>query len=55
MALVLAVQRGQPYLLGRSFIMRTDHRSLKYLWDQCIATEAQQWWLMKLTGYDFIT
>jgi hypothetical protein len=39
--------------LGPTFVVRTDHRSLKYLWDQTIATEAQQKWLIKLMGYDF--
>lgn len=50
MALVLAVQKWRPCLLGRSFLVRTDHRSLKLLWEQRIATEAQQKWLIKLLG-----
>lgn len=53
MALVLAVQKWRPCLLGRSFLVRTDHRSLKLLWEQRIATEAQQKWLIKLLGYNF--
>jgi hypothetical protein len=53
LALVTSIQRWHPYLLGQRFVVRTDHRSLKYLWDQTIATEAQQRWLIKLMGYDF--
>lgn len=44
---------GEHYLLGRQFVVRTDHASLKYLWDQRICTTAQQKWLAKLVGYDF--
>jgi hypothetical protein len=51
---VSSVQKWRPYLLGQSFVVGTDHRSLKYLWDQTIVTEAQQMWLVKLVGYDFI-
>jgi len=54
LALVASVQKWRPYLLGQQFVVRTDHRSLKYLWDQTIVTEAQQKWLVKLVGYDFI-
>jgi hypothetical protein len=53
LALVTAIQRWRPYLLGQRFVVRTNHRSLKYLWDQTITTEAQQKWLVKLMGYDF--
>ncbi|KAA8517478.1 hypothetical protein F0562_017771 [Nyssa sinensis] len=54
LALVLAVQKWRPYLLGRQFIVRTDQRSLQYLWSQRISTAAQQRWLYKLMGFDFI-
>ncbi|KAK8934132.1 hypothetical protein KSP39_PZI014431 [Platanthera zijinensis] len=53
MALVLAVQHWRPYLLGRAFVVRTDHHSLRYLLQQKIATPAQQLWVAKLLGYDF--
>lgn len=31
LALVIAVQKWRPYLLGSDFIIRTDHQSLHYL------------------------
>lgn len=52
--LVLAVQKWRHYLLGRSFVVRTNHSSLKYLWDQRIHIVSQQKWLLKLLGLDFI-
>ncbi|GLT61287.1 hypothetical protein SLA2020_340060 [Shorea laevis] len=53
LALVMAVQKWRPYLLGRHFVVRSDHHSLKYLWSQKISTTAQQRWLYKLMGFDF--
>jgi hypothetical protein len=31
LALVTAIQKWRPYLLGQQFVVRTDHHSLKYL------------------------
>lgn len=53
MALVSCTQKWRHYLLGRHFVVRTDHSSLKYLWDQKLTTSAQHKWLIKLTGFDF--
>lgn len=53
LALVSAVQKWRHYLLGRQFVVRTDHSSLKHLWEQRIHTVAKQKWLTKLLGYDF--
>ncbi|CAH9084949.1 unnamed protein product [Cuscuta europaea] len=53
MGLALAVQHWRPYLIGRKFVVRTDHRSLKHLLTQRIATSSQQIWVAKLLGYDF--
>jgi hypothetical protein len=36
--LVLAIRHWRSYLWGRRFVVRTDHYSLKYLLDQCLAT-----------------
>ncbi|KAJ8622739.1 hypothetical protein MRB53_031268 [Persea americana] len=44
----------EAVLVSRQFTVSTDHQSLKYLWEQRIATTAQQKWLVKLMGYDFV-
>ncbi|KDP33197.1 hypothetical protein JCGZ_12719 [Jatropha curcas] len=54
LALVLAVQKWRSYLLGQKFIVRTNHQSLKHLWNQKITFAAQQNWLFKLMGFDFV-
>ena len=53
LAIVKSVRHWRPYLLGRTFTVRTDQRSLKYLMDQQITTPAQAHWLSKLLGYDY--
>lgn len=53
LALLLAFQKWRQCLLGRRFVGKTDHFSLKYLWELNIHTVAQQKWLAKLLGYDF--
>lgn len=53
LAVVYAVHKWGHYLLGRHFVIRTDHLSLKYLLDQKISTSMQQKWLTKLLGYDY--
>lgn len=42
LALILAVQKWRPYLLGQKFIVRTEHQTLKHLWSQKITTTTQQ-------------
>ncbi|XP_040988915.1 uncharacterized protein LOC121236530 [Juglans microcarpa x Juglans regia] len=53
LALVCAVGKWRPYLLGQSFKIKTDQQALKYLLEQRVATEAQHKWISKLMGYDF--
>ncbi|KAJ0938964.1 putative nucleotidyltransferase, Ribonuclease H [Helianthus annuus] len=53
LALVLAVQKWNHYLLGHHFFIRTDHYTLKFLLEQRITTTEQQRLLLKLMPYDF--
>ena len=50
LALILAVQKRRPYLLGRKFFVWTNEHNLKHLWEQKITTATQEKWLVKLTG-----
>lgn len=52
-SLVSTVQKWRPYLLGRSFKVKIDQQSLKFLLEQRVGTISQQRWLSKLLGYDF--
>ncbi|XP_073352309.1 uncharacterized protein [Aegilops tauschii subsp. strangulata] len=51
--LVQAMRHWRPYLWGRSFQIRTDHYSLKFLLDQRLSTVPQHQWISKLFGFDF--
>ncbi|MCI02994.1 RNA-directed DNA polymerase (Reverse transcriptase), partial [Trifolium medium] len=53
MALVLSIQHWRHYLLGRQFVVYTDHKSLKYFLQQRVSSPDQQCWLAKLLGYQF--
>ncbi|KAL0541241.1 hypothetical protein IC582_021283 [Cucumis melo] len=53
MAVVLAVQKWRPYLLGAKFIVRTNQRSLKFLLEQRVIQPQYQKWIAKLLGYSF--
>jgi hypothetical protein len=53
MALVLCIQHWRHYLLGKEFIVYTDHKSLKHFLQQRISSPDQQCWLAKLLGYQF--
>jgi hypothetical protein len=53
MGLVLAMSHWSPYLWGRPFLICTDHYSLKFLFDQKLATIPQHQWVSKLLGFYF--
>lgn len=53
LAVLYAIDKWRPYLLGHQFTIITDHQTLKHLLDQRIATPAQHKWLVKLLGYDY--
>lgn len=52
-AITTAVRKWRQYLLGHSFVILTDHKSLKDLMSQVIQTPEQQVYLSKLLGYDY--
>ncbi|KAH9779621.1 hypothetical protein KPL71_007762 [Citrus sinensis] len=53
LAIVKAIRKWRPYLIGKPFTVRTDQKSLKYFLEQRITTPAQARWLPKLLGYDY--
>ncbi|KAD1976350.1 hypothetical protein E3N88_42078 [Mikania micrantha] len=53
LALALAVQKWSHYLLGTHFFIKTDHYTLKFLFEQRLTTTEQQRLLLKLMPYQF--
>ncbi|KAJ3703306.1 hypothetical protein LUZ61_007011 [Rhynchospora tenuis] len=51
LALVSAVTKWKHYLMGDTFVIRTDHISLKHLLEQRVNTAMQHKSLSKLLGY----
>jgi len=52
-AITSSVRKWCHYLLGTSFTILTDHKSLRDLMSQVIQTPEQQTYLSKLLGYDY--
>lgn len=48
-----AVKKWRQYLLGQTFKIYTDHKSIKNIMNQTIQTTEQQIWLTKLLGYSY--
>jgi hypothetical protein len=53
MAMLHALKKWLPYLIGRNFKVKTDHNSLKYFLEQRLSLEEQQKWVTKMLGYHF--
>jgi hypothetical protein len=53
MAILHALKKWCPYLIGRHFKVKTDHDSLNYFLEQRLSSEEQQKWVTKILGYDF--
>jgi len=52
-AIVHALSMWRHYLLGRKFELKTDHMSMKYLFDQPSLNFRQSMWLEYLREFDF--
>ena len=53
MAIVFAMKKWRPYILGKHFVVRTDQRSLRFLLEQREVETEYQKWLLKLMPYNF--
>lgn len=53
LAIIFAVKQWRSYLWGRKFIIKTDHRPLKYLLEQKDLSQEQFKWLHKLWGLQY--
>jgi hypothetical protein len=53
MAILHALKKWNPCLIGRHFKVKTDHDSLKYFLEERLSSEEQQKWVTKILGYDF--
>ncbi|KAF9744817.1 Retrovirus-related Pol polyprotein from transposon 17.6, partial [Nosema granulosis] len=53
LALVKGIEKYRHYLLGRPFILKTDHKALTYLWETKNLTGRLLRWSLKLAEYDF--
>ncbi|KAF7152598.1 hypothetical protein RHSIM_Rhsim01G0083100 [Rhododendron simsii] len=52
-AVLMSVTKWRHYQLGRKFLIKTDHQSLKFILEQRVTTPMQQKWLSKLMGFDY--
>jgi hypothetical protein len=53
LAILHAVKKWHPYLIGRHFKVKIDHDSLKYFLEKRLSLEEKQKWVTKMLGYDF--
>ncbi|WUR04295.1 endonuclease [Vairimorpha necatrix] len=53
LAVVKGIENYRHYLLGREFILKTDHKALTYLWEAKNPTSRLLRWAMKLQEYAF--
>ena len=53
LAILHALKKWCPYLIGRHFKVKIEHDSLKYFLEQRFSLEEHQKWVTKKLGYDF--
>ena len=53
LAILHALNKWRPYLMGRHFKVKIGHDSLKHFLEQRVSSEEKQKWVTKMLGYDF--
>ena len=53
MAVLKGVEHYKYYLIGKEFLLRTDHRSIEYLWSTQNTNSRLLRWALKLQEYKF--
>ena len=53
LAILHALKKWIPYLMGRHFMVKIDHDSIKHFLEQILSSEEQKKWVTKMLGYDF--
>ena len=53
LAIMHALAKFRPYLVGNRLKVKTDHNSLRYFLDHKGLNERQQKWISKIQAYDF--
>lgn len=53
LAVLLAVKKWYAYMVGRPFLICTDHQSLRFLAYREAITPYHQKWVAKMLGYDY--
>ena len=54
MAIVFAIKKWRPYIIGKQFVVRIDQRNLCFLLEQRVVEAEYQKWILKLMPYNFI-
>ncbi|KAF9760593.1 Retrovirus-related Pol polyprotein from transposon [Nosema granulosis] len=53
LGVIKGIENFRHYLLGKEFVLRTDHKALTYLWESKNPTSRLLRWSMKLQEYKF--
>ena len=53
LAILHALKKWKPYLMGRYLKLKIDHDSLKKTLELRLSLEEQQKWITNMLGYDF--
>ena len=53
LTIVFAIKKWEQYLIGRTFVIKIDQKSLKHLLEKKFSTPFQQFRLSKLMEFDY--